>query len=146
RFPLRTLGDVGHTTRGCRSAFVRPILFRGAAMEVTSCPGPLVWEKYALGLVEEAEQHALEAHLRGCSRCLERLGRVPAAVTLVADLRSGLTVTNEQPDFVVDQVIRSAVELGATETGASAGDRPRPSAEPLDFLAPSQEAGELGRL
>jgi serine/threonine protein kinase len=46
----------------------------------------------------------------------------------------------------VDQVIRSAAELAASATPAPAGDRRLPAAETLDFLAPPQEAGEIGRL
>src|SRR5262245_51137970 len=115
-------------------------------MEVTSCPGPLVWQQYVLGLVEEADQQALEAHLENCPACLERLGRLPAEDTLVADLRGGLTVADEPQDAVVDQVIRAAAELAAGETQVPAGGQPQPAAEALDFLALPQEAGELGRL
>jgi anti-sigma factor RsiW len=64
-------------------------------MAVSSCPGPLVWQKYVLGLVEEVEQQALEAHLANCPTCLERLRRLPAEDTLVDDLRGGLTVADE---------------------------------------------------
>src|SRR5262245_1711351 len=111
-------------------------------MEVASCPGPLVWQQYVLGLVEEAEQQLLEAHLANCPTCLERLGGLPAEDTLLADLRVGLTAANQPPDAVVDQVIRSATELSAAETRVPSRDRG--AAEALDFLAPAQEAGEIG--
>ena len=113
-------------------------------MEVASCPDPLVWQQYALGLVEEAEQKVLEAHLAHCPTCLERLGQLPAEDTLLADLRVGLTVADRPPDAAVDQVIRSATELCSSSTRVPSADQG--AAEAFDFLAPAQEAGEIGRL
>jgi serine/threonine protein kinase len=115
-------------------------------MEVTSCPDPMVWQQYILGLVEEAEQQVLEAHLATCPACLERLGRVPGEDTLVADLRSGLTVADDPRDAAVEQVIRSAAGLAAGETEAPAGGQPQRTTVVLDFLAPPQTVEEIGRL
>src|SRR5262249_35696256 len=56
----------------------------------------------------------------------------------------GLTVANEPPEAAVEQVIRSAVALGASPTPAPDGDRP--PARPEDVLAPPQGAREIGRL
>src|SRR5262249_2116674 len=106
---FRTLGDPQLATRRPRRAGSVPLGIRqvgptspgGAAMAVGSCPGPLVWQQYVLGLVAEAEQQALEAHLANCSTCLERLRRVPAEDKLVTDLRGGLTVANEPRDTAV---------------------------------------------
>src|SRR5262249_36664583 len=66
--------------------------------------------------------------------------------TLVTDLRGGLTVSDEPRDTAVEQVIRAAAELAATEIRAPASDQPRQTSEARDFLAPPQEAGEIGRL
>jgi anti-sigma factor RsiW len=115
-------------------------------MEVASCPDPVVWQRYVLGLIEEAEQQALEAHLASCPACLERLGRAPAEDTLVSDPRHGLTATDELRHPAVDQVISSALDLGTTEPGAPAEAELPQAGASLDFLAPPREAGEIGWL
>src|SRR6185369_6254495 len=107
-------------------------------MEVISCPDPAVWQQYILGLVEEAEQQALDAHMAHCPACQKCLGRLPSEDTLTTDLRGGLTVAKEQPNPTVDQLIRAAAELGTSATWAPGRDHPRPASEAHNFLAPAQ--------
>jgi eukaryotic-like serine/threonine-protein kinase len=113
-------------------------------MEISSCPGPAVWQKYVLGQVDEAEQDALEVHLAHCPTCLEQLRKVPGEDTLVSDLRTRLTA-GESPDAAVDKVICRAVKLSDSGPRSPTGTR-SDSVESFDFLAPAQGINEIGRL
>jgi serine/threonine protein kinase len=121
-------------------------------MEVVSCPGPLVWQQYALGLVEEDDLPALETHLASCPDCLEQLRRVPGEDALVVDLRSGLTAGTAPRDAVVEQVIRSATELGASQSAVGSADPSQAptgsglSTDATGLLFPSPGPDDLGRL
>ncbi|GLZ09773.1 hypothetical protein Acsp04_00090 [Actinomadura sp. NBRC 104425] len=44
---------------------------------------------YALGLLEEEDRRAFEAHLRGCARCRAELRQMRGVADVLSDLRDG---------------------------------------------------------
>ncbi len=113
-------------------------------MEVDCCPGPTVWQRYLLGLVDDAEQDALGAHLDRCPVCEAQLGRLSDEDTMVTDLRKSLTRPAEPPDPTADLVIERVVDRSGDRTRVTGSDPPL--TDPREVLNPPREGDEIGRL
>ena len=126
-------------------------------MQVNMCVDAGTLQRFVEGRLSSAEMDEVEAHVEHCSGCFEAMRRLPEA-SLVA----GLGAAQEWPaelaepafaDNLIQQVLRRCADAAsATSNSGDAGTIPcESSAEPeakelLDFLALTQEAGELGRL
>jgi serine/threonine protein kinase len=129
-------------------------------MNVQLCPEKSLWQRYALGLVEESQQQELDLHLHQCQACLEMLADVRGEDDLMQTLRRGIALPQEAPAEEIERLswlacgiaeienttlIQSARGEGVTpEEGISYRDQ-APDAV-LALLAPPRQAGELGRL
>jgi serine/threonine protein kinase/WD40 repeat protein len=141
---------------------------------VVPCPSADCLQRFLLGdlPVEEGEQIA--PHLERCPRCLAALQRLQRDDVLVAALRKGGPGPAEAADARVDALIDRVRHLRAWGHDAATGgdqadtllppaaaardpltggptlppaeERVAPPAARLDFLAPPQGPGEIGRL
>jgi hypothetical protein len=113
-------------------------------MDEPCCPDDQAWERYALGLVVEAEQQTLDEHLLHCPSCLGRLAASAGDDRLLEAARRGASRT---PDPVtakeVERLKRLAVGLADT---VDAPTPPGLSEDTTEVLFASPQAGELGRL
>jgi WD40 repeat protein len=127
---------------------------------ISVCPGQQEWHRFALGQNSEAEAQELAQHLSQCGHCLATLQGLRTDDTLVEALRvqGG---TPRPRNAVVENLVQRLKEMcpagtSVAEPTPSPAERPTlpPPAEArvesgagaLDFLAPPQAEGELGRL
>jgi WD40 repeat protein/tRNA A-37 threonylcarbamoyl transferase component Bud32 len=121
------------------------------------CPDAAALRAYARGESAEADADALDRHLASCRRCLAVVAALDPDDHVVAALRqAGVARLPRNP--LVGQLRprlyalrREAASLTRTDAGAVSGvtaDGPVPAgaADPVDFLAPPQGPGEIGRL
>jgi hypothetical protein len=103
-----------------------------------ACPDPARWQELLAGRLPDAEQSALGGHLETCGRCQQTLEGLAAGRAdwgaAAEHLRGG--PTGEEP------ALRRALADLVAEAGPA-----DPGVEPsLDFLAPPEKPGQLGRL
>jgi tRNA A-37 threonylcarbamoyl transferase component Bud32 len=132
------------------------------------CPDTHDLQRLVLGQVSDQETLLFEKHLEQCERCFETLHALGAGDTLLEAMRSARpeVVAEADRDMVESLIVRlkqvgnSAGPAREAPSGIPAGEPPAcpgtaptqaalaaaPSPQELwDFLAPAQDAGELGR-
>jgi WD40 repeat protein/serine/threonine protein kinase len=123
-------------------------------VNVVSCPHREELRQLLLGQVSGSQAESLERHLDECPSCLELLDSLKAEDTLLDAARSP-AASADGPDAAVrgliDRLRGLRPEAATADTKDSGSDPPSgsdaaTSAERLDFLAPPQGPGELGRL
>jgi serine/threonine protein kinase len=113
-------------------------------MDEHCCPEDLAWRRYALGLVVEAEQEALEEHLRRCPTCLSRLTAVSSEGLLLQDLRRGLSwARNTGTDAEVERLRQLAVHIPETAVESTVEAA---IANETALLLRKSESADLGQL
>jgi Leucine-rich repeat (LRR) protein/tRNA A-37 threonylcarbamoyl transferase component Bud32 len=123
------------------------------------CPGPDALQRLLAGNCPEPEAQSLEAHLAFCSDCLKTLRALCINDGLVEAARAGNRVAEILGERVDEALLARLYRLkpsGIGASGATPGDTPPgtacqapsdlPTREALDFLAPSEGPGEIGRL
>lgn len=107
------------------------------------CLDAAVLENYARGALPEAASEEVERHLLECETCYLNLRRHEPADVLIDTLRRSRTsslMTNEAHAALVERV---TIDVCRFKPALAAGSDDEPS---LAFLAPAQQADELGRL
>jgi serine/threonine protein kinase len=136
-------------------------------MNQHACPDRSVWQRYAKGLVQEAEQPSLDEHLRYCPACLGRLAESSAEDALEQVLQPGMTlhdatVVAEEMARLKQLARRIASQGGPPRSEDTPPGLSGPSVTHLihgeetpaetatvqinELLSPPQQPGELGRL
>jgi formylglycine-generating enzyme required for sulfatase activity len=119
-----------------------------------SCPDVSTLERFTLGQMTPDEVERLAGHCEGCESCIRRMQALGARDTLLEALSSA-TVVNRSGGSTVDRLIARLRALlppaaqdatCASDAGATPSPASDPSRELCDFLAPSQQPDELGRL
>lgn len=123
----------------------------------TPCPNSQVLRQLLLGQVASPQAEALEDHLNRCRTCGQLLPSLVTEDPLIEAMRHSTPLPlaeDEKP--LVNHLISSLKNLRATDSTFSAAGKPGltsagPFGQPtessgLDFLAPAQGPGELGRL
>jgi serine/threonine-protein kinase len=103
----------------------------------SSCPDAARWADMLDGRLADDERARLAAHLDACERCQEMVEALTAADP------SWAGVASADP---ADSCLRRAIEHLKAESGAAAVTSPAVADVRLDFLAPPDEPGSLGRL
>ncbi len=131
-------------------------------MVISSCPNPQMLKQLFSGRLDDEQAVPLEEHLLHCDRCVETVSGFVEDEDLAAASRVHKLLSNEHDD-IIEQVIERAKKLRATAdtvqvadtlaagipadsvdsrvTSSPANDEPE-----INFLAPPQHPGELGRL
>jgi WD40 repeat protein/serine/threonine protein kinase len=118
----------------------------------TECPAAPELERFVLGQVGEGEAGRLEAHISHCEGCVGRLHALRADDPVTQALRAQTTVgEGPEQDVVEGLVARLSTLDPLAGDGPAVTQVPGRSDEPgdtfsLDFLAPAEVPGELGRL
>jgi WD40 repeat protein len=116
---------------------------------MSSCPDAQRLQQLLLGQIPDHEAEALESHLSECGHCLKTVRGLQIDDTLAEAMRSHAETPLPEP---VQQLIRHLKALHPSIVIAADGCTPanaeatHDTAEVYDFLAPAQQAGELGRL
>ncbi len=112
---------------------------------LATCPDMPRLQRLALGDLPQHEADGLLGHLAQCSRCLEALQRSEVHDPLIHSLRdsapSTVVTAGQDMDGLIDRFRRLPDTIAARreETVADPADN-------LEFLAPAEGPGELGRL
>jgi serine/threonine protein kinase len=118
------------------------------------CPEVDVWQRLLLGNIPDAEAESLSEHLVARTRCTQAVQTVQAEDLLTHTVRAAAH-DGKDPD---DTAIQGLIErLCSTDAPCAQQDTNEPTGEYsqtieeitpelYDFLAPPQEAGEIGRL
>jgi serine/threonine protein kinase len=118
------------------------------------CPEVDVWHRLLLGNLPDADAESLSEHLLACTQCTQAVQTIQAEDLLTHQVRAAAH-DGEDPD---DTVIRGLIErLCSTDAPCAQQDTNQPTGEYsqtiehitpelYDFLAPAEEAGEIGRL
>ena len=107
-----------------------------------TCPDADVLQRFLLGQTSDQESAELEAHLAACAHCVQTLHGMKAEDTVVEAMRAQAG-TAEAEEAVVESLIERLQRL--REEQPAAGEITSANLA-IDFLAPAQAAGELGRL
>jgi hypothetical protein len=131
---------------------------------ICACPDRQTLQRLVLGQLSADEVGPVESHLEDCSRCAETLQTLQQEDTLVHAVRSGSPLQAETDSAEVAGLMQRLESLNLLGGHPDMDVLPcvtPPPPEPsvatpllpgevtqdrLDFLAPPQEAGELGRL
>jgi len=119
--------------------------------DVSLCPSGEELRQFAHGRLAEASAERVIQHLRQCRACLSSLEGVSVDDTLIEALRTRGAAVGDAEKAGVNGLIQRLKQLpgGATpDPVATAAYAPRAGAsgERIDFLAPPQSPGEMGRL
>jgi serine/threonine protein kinase/WD40 repeat protein len=121
---------------------------------LSCCPDAQSLQRLMLGQISGPEGDSLEQHVSECRRCADTLQVLKAEDTLVEAMRAQKAAAEKAENDTVEELIKrlrqqppASVTAGGADslpaTGAPTGD----GTEPLcDFLAPAQDATEIGRL
>ncbi len=112
---------------------------------IPTCPPPGDLERFALGMIAEADAERLEGHLDERPRCLETIEFLRPADTLFDAVRSGAGVAREEVD---PELIDRLCHLTASGRVATGDTRTLASETPdvCHFLDAPQGPDEIGRL
>jgi hypothetical protein len=111
------------------------------------CPSHEQLDRLADGLADARASDAFALHLEQCAACAGGIERLPRVVHFAAALRRGLRASSGYAPSEWEELRRRAFEI-STLDGAAASST-WPIATPSDsgsFLAPPQQADEIGRL
>ena len=131
-------------------------------MTVKSCPPPQTLESLLSGRLTGPDSEQLEEHLLGCDQCLAIARTIPASDDLTAAIHARRDLDGDE-DVLAEAVerakqLRSQAETLETDETLSAKLTPQAEEaanaskvrlsldEEIDFLAPAEEADEIGRL
>jgi WD40 repeat protein/tRNA A-37 threonylcarbamoyl transferase component Bud32 len=118
--------------------------------EVSSCPSVEELKQFARGTLEPASAEGVIGHLRQCRTCLSVLESTPIDDTLIEALLTQSSAAGPGEKAEIEGLIgrlRKLAGAAAADPQATAAAAPEPAAgQRLDFLAPPQGAGEIGRL
>ena len=125
-------------------------------MPVRTCIDPADLQRFVEGGLNAAEMGDVGTHVEQCNACFQALRQLPESSLAVA-----MRATKEWPAELfesestrnlIQQVLNRCADAAAIRFGADARTTPskcgveQKTQESWDFLAPAQEAGELGRL
>ncbi|HLW68598.1 MAG TPA: protein kinase, partial [Gemmataceae bacterium] len=129
---------------------------------VTSCPESRVLERLALGQMTPLEVEQLAEHCEKCEKCIQALQQIRGADTLVSAMSAQGTIVESSNNPAVAALVARLKALGQKSVAQEQATVPpssvnTPVSRPpdtisesnstnLDFLAPAQQADEIGRL
>lgn len=127
-------------------------------MKTETCPSPQALQKLLLGNIPVGERDALEEHVLNCDRCVANAETISTDDDLTRLARQATPRPDGQSDVMqaligrIKKARKEAETLRLEETVAgqlpheTLFPTPSSSSQFLDFLAPPQVDGELGRL
>jgi WD40 repeat protein/tRNA A-37 threonylcarbamoyl transferase component Bud32 len=108
------------------------------------CPERARWEELLEGGLPKCVQAELGRHVEHCARCQRVLDELSSAAALDPDLARRLGQGRAAAESALRQALEALKgEIGTDETQADSSES---GALSLDFLDPSDEPGQLGRL
>ena len=120
-------------------------------MGKSECPPSSILIDLIQGKVVDPELLALSAHLEECSDCQQRAKTLSPYDTLLELLRGDAPEVDKIAHDVPRPLIEILKQIPSRKSGVLSGDAGpsmdhAPAAQKFDFLAPAQQADEIGRL
>jgi serine/threonine protein kinase/mono/diheme cytochrome c family protein len=108
------------------------------------CPDPSFWRGLLDGTLPPTEEKMLHAHLEGCVRCLQVLQDLAAGSDSWAGLPQYLGEGTPPPEDALRRIMQEMA--GRPQQVETLIQLPEEATAKIDFLDPSEEPGQLGRL
>jgi tetratricopeptide (TPR) repeat protein len=110
----------------------------------TPCPDPLTLERFLLGQLSDHESEPVELHLLQCASCWATARTLDCPDTFVEAMQDARVPRAEESEIPVVQALMARLDGQWRQALGAPAPESAPAAD--DWLAPPQEAGEIGRL
>jgi TolB-like protein len=122
--------------------------------ELFLCPDVVELERFSVGNIPDTEAELVERHLATCPDCIQTIDNLHARDTLIDAFKGQATLidrprTAEPVQTLIHRLKVLHPGASAADTHTTGGATPPPAIgerASFDFLAPSQELDEMGRL